>query len=58
MLLLEAKITFYTKEDYPDALPHNVGAEGILRPSVNFGNGYLFSGQINALYGEKVYMRG
>ncbi len=58
MLLLEAKITFYTKEDWSDALPHNVDAEGILRASINLGDGYLFSGQIKALYGEKVYMRG
>ncbi len=58
MLLLEAKITFYTKEDWPDALTHYLDAEAILRPSINLGDGYLFSGQIKALYGEKVYMRG
>jgi hypothetical protein len=46
MLVLDAEICLDTLEVNPNALPHDVSTNVVLRPAINFGNDMLFSGTL------------
>jgi len=46
MLILDAEIRHDLPEENEDALTNDLDTSYILRPSINFGNGYLFSGEL------------
>jgi hypothetical protein len=48
MLVLDADIYLDTPSENSNALTWDLNPKLILRPSINFGNGYLFTGQIIA----------
>ncbi|OWR32520.1 hypothetical protein CDO73_02640 [Saccharibacillus sp. O23] len=58
MLLLEAEIYLHKPSDSASALKNDLETRHIIRPSINFGNDQLFSGDIWALHQEKMFYRG
>lgn len=46
MLILNAEIHLFTMEESKDAFSYDLKTGGHLRPTINFGNDMLFSGEI------------
>jgi hypothetical protein len=58
MLVLDADIYLDTPSENSNALTWDINPKLILRPCINFGNGYLFTGQIIARDELEVIKRG
>ena len=58
MLILNAKIYFYTPEESEGALSRDIKVGGHIRPAINFGNDILFSGEIIVKEKTDFIMRG
>ena len=48
MLRLFVKLCFFTNAESSDALKNDLSTRNIIRPAVNFDDGYLFSGTVFA----------
>ncbi|MHC1684071.1 MAG: hypothetical protein AB6733_14140 [Clostridiaceae bacterium] len=58
MLILDAEIRHDLPDENKYALPHDLSTDIILRPAINFGDNFLFSGQLIADKSIKVLVRG
>ncbi|WP_160679952.1 hypothetical protein [Clostridium sp. C8-1-8] len=58
MLLLEAEVYFDLHVDNSQALTEDLDTKYIIRPSINFGNDILLSGNIIGNYNVTKFIRG